>query len=281
MLFSKKSDVGAIGDVQYVNGAVRFQKIRLNVYVYCVDGVLIDTGSMSLKDVFYPFFHQQSFDQVMITHIHEDHTGNAGYINRHFDVPIYLSEKSIRLAHEEGQYPLYRKMFWGKREPFQPIPMPATFSSRHYEWQTIETPGHAFDHYAFLNNSTGQLFTGDLYVQTKSKVTLREEHTPSTIRSLEKLLQYDFDEVFCNHAGYLVDGRERLQAKLDYLKEIEYRVGRLHAEGYDSAHICRALFPNKYPIMTVSFGEWDSLHIVQSLLAEPQLNVTIDGQSDL
>lgn len=268
MFFVKKGVEGQNGDVQFVNGTVQFQRIRLNVYAYCVDGVLIDTGSSSLKDVFYPFLEKQSFDQVRITHIHEDHTGNAAYIEKQWHVPIYLHEKGIAFAHQDGQYPMYRKLFWGKRESFHPQPMPETFSSRQYNWQVIETPGHATDHVAFLNTSTGQLFTGDLYVQTKQKLCLREEDTPTTMRSLEHLLTYDFDEVFCNHAGHLVDGRERLQAKLDYLREMEYRVGRLYEEGYNSKHINEALFPKKYPIVKMSFGEWDSLHIVESFIDE-------------
>ncbi len=268
MFVQKKVDRGQVGDIHFINGKVQFQKIRLNVYIYCYDGLLLDTGSSSLKEICRPFFHEQSFDQVVISHIHEDHTGNAGYIQQNFNVPIYLSEKSMRLAHEGGKYPLYRHFFWGKREPFHPLPMPEKFSSRQYDWLAIETPGHAYDHCAFLNESTGQLFTGDLYVQTKSKVTLREEHTPSTIRSLQKVLQYDFDEVFCQHAGYLPNGREHLEAKLDYLQNLTYRVERLYQEGYSNEHITKTLFPKKYPIMTLSLGEWDALHIVQSIIAE-------------
>ena len=61
---------------------------------------------------------------------------------------------------------------------------------------------------------TGQLFTGDLYCQEKTKVALREENIPTIIDSLTKVLTYEFGEVFCSHAGHLVDGRAALRRKL-------------------------------------------------------------------
>lgn len=43
-------------------------------------------------------------------------------------------------------------------------------------------------------------------------------------------------------------------------------------EGLEDKEIRKALFNKKYPITYLSFGEWDSLHIVRSVLSESRRN---------
>src|SRR5690606_23294057 len=237
---------------------------------YLVDGVLIDTGAQSLHELFEGFIDQADFDQVLLTHYHEDHTGCAAYIEKTKNVPIYLNEKTIASCVQPADYPMYRKLFWGKRKPFHATVMPETVQSRTARWDVIDTPGHAFDHKAFLNRETGQLFTGDLYVSERTKVVLAEEHVPDIIQSLERVLTYDFQEVFCSHAGFVEDGRRALERKKDNLLSLQQQVIELQKAGDSAEAIRDKLFPQKYPIIKFSSGEWDSLHIVTSLMSEEQ-----------
>lgn len=117
-----------------------------------------------------------------------------------------------------------------------------------------------------MNEATGQLFTGDLYVTPKTKVVLREESIPHIIGSLEKVLTYDFLEIYCNHAGYIENGRDALMRKLNYLKELSYKIEVLNEEGLTTDEITEQLFNKKYPITKFSLGEWDAAHIVSSVL---------------
>nr|WP_313771780.1 MBL fold metallo-hydrolase [Neobacillus niacini] len=161
MFLKKRSTFGEKNGVAYLNGEVKIQNFSLNVYCYVVDGVLIDTGSQSLHKYFEPFIDIADFDQVMMTHYHEDHTGCAAYIGKTKKVPMYLNEKTIEYCTQKADYPFYRQFFWGRRKPFHALAMPETFTSRNAAWDVIDTPGHAFDHKAFLNRNTGQLFTGE------------------------------------------------------------------------------------------------------------------------
>ncbi len=88
--------------------------------------------------------------------------------------------------------------------------------------------------------------------------------------SIKKVLAYDFEEVYCSHAGYLPKGRKRLSDKLQYLEAIQEEVIRLHDKGMDILSIKKELFPKQYPITIASGGEWDSIHIVTSILNEAQ-----------
>lgn len=266
MLLKKKSHLGEKNGVSYLNGQVKFQSVSLNVYCYLIDGVLIDTGAQSLHKYFESFINQADFDQVMITHFHEDHTGCAAYIEKTRKLPIYLNEKTIEYCTKRADYPLYRQLFWGRRKPFHAKAMPEKFSSRNATWEVIDTPGHAYDHKAFLNQETGQLFTGDLFVSERTKVALAEESIPTIIHSLERVLTYDFQDVFCNHVGFVEDGRAALERKRDFLLSIQHEVLTLQKEG-DSAEVIRhKLFPKKYPIIKFSSGEWDTLHIITSIM---------------
>lgn len=266
MITKKKFTEERINGVHLGKGTLTFQNITLNVYSFSIDGVIIDTGAKSLEKDFADFFKKQDADFCVITHYHEDHTGNARILQEEMKLPIYMDSQKIDYCKTKADYPLYRKLFWGKRPPFEAKPIGKTFTSRTAVWKVIETPGHSPDHLAFLNHETGQLFAGDLYVTPKPKVILDEEHIPTTIESLKKILAYPFEDVFCSHAGYVQDGRKALQRKLEYLLELQHTVLRLYNEGFSPKQITNQLFPKKFPIINVSLGEWDSKHLVYSIL---------------
>lgn len=268
MLLKKKFEQETVGDVHVAKGTLTFQGVRLTVHCFSIDGVLIDTGAQSLAREFTQFFNQLQIDQVVITHFHEDHTGCAACLQNKRQLPIYMNELMIDYCRKQADYPIYRKFFWGKRPPFEAKPIGKTFSSHHATWDVIHTPGHAVDHLAFLNRETGQLFTGDLYCPEKTKVVLREESVPTLIESLRKVLTYDFNEMFCAHAGYIKDGRTALQRKLNYLQELQGKIIDLYEQGAQQKQIQSILFPKKYPITYLSFGEWSSSHIVRSVIEE-------------
>ncbi|MEK0286688.1 MBL fold metallo-hydrolase [Caldifermentibacillus hisashii] len=266
MLFKKKFEEQTVNGVRMGNGTVAFRGVKLNVHCFFIDGVLIDTGAQSLQRFFTPFFQQLDIEKVVITHFHEDHTGCAAYLQEKFQIPIFMNDLMINYCTKKADYPMYRQVFWGRRKPFRAEAIGKTFQSANASWTVINTPGHAIDHLAFLNEATGQLFTGDLYCQEKTKVVLREENILEIIASLKRVLTYDFEEVFCNHAGFLKNGRKALERKLDYLLDLEGNIVKLYREGNTPEEIKDLLFPKKYPITFFSSGEWDSIHIVNSII---------------
>lgn len=266
MFVKKKSEQQQQSGVNMINGFVSFQAVRLNVHCFEVDGVLIDTGSASLLEEFKPFFAQLDVDKIVLTHYHEDHSGGANYLQRQYNLPVYMSDARRQECTQRAKYPLYRKVFWGSRAPFEAQAIGERFSSRSANWRVIETPGHTNDHIALLNEQTGQLFTGDLYVSPKTKVVLREESIPQIIASIERVLTYDFEEVFCNHAGYVQNGKKALRNKLNYLHDLSGKIMMMNDEGLSVKEITTQLFNKKYPITRFSLGEWDSAHIISSVL---------------
>ncbi|MFB4213146.1 MBL fold metallo-hydrolase [Shouchella sp. JSM 1781072] len=268
-MFKKTVTEHSTHNVHMANGKIKFRNVQLNTISFATDGIIIDAASASLHSLFAPFWQKHATDALYCTHIHEDHTGCANWFQQTRKVPVFLNNRSHKEAHQPGSYPIYRRLYWGNRKPFRPHPMPAQFQSRTSSWKSIYTPGHSYDHSALLNETTGQLFSGDLYVQTKTKVMMRSESIPEIIRSLEHVLQYEFDDVFCCHAGHLPKGKKQLQNKLDYLYELTDLVNSLHMQGKPVRDIQKTLFPRKYPITLFSFGQWNSKHIITSILKEP------------
>ena len=240
---------------------------KRKIFVYLTDGLLIDTGPRKLEAELIPFYENQSFDQVVLTHSHEDHSGTAAWIQMHRNVPIFMHEKGIALCAKPGNYPLYRQKSWGIRDAFTALPIGDVIRSRHHRWEVIYTPGHADDHIALLHKETGRLFTGDLFVQTKTKISMATESIPQIMDSIRKLLTYDISSIFCSHSGYFKEGRKTLKQKLSYLEELTASVERLYDEGMPPEEIAHQLFPKKYPIISLSEREWDPVHLINSILS--------------
>ncbi|QDI90131.1 MBL fold metallo-hydrolase [Salicibibacter halophilus] len=241
------------------------QKIN-TVYAFLVDGMLIDTGPKHMEAELIPFYEAHAIDFVTLTHSHEDHSGTAPWLQQKYEVPIYVHANGVDICTQDWPYPKYRQMTWGRRVGFTATPFENTIQSRNREWKVIYTPGHADDHVALFDEENGTLFSGDLFVSPKPKVIMSSESIPQTMDSIRTLLYYDFDSIFCCHAGYVENGKEMLKQKLDHLETLSEEVKILHKEGLTVEEIRNKFYPKKYPVISVSGGEWDSLHIVSSIL---------------
>lgn len=260
------SEITQVGEVHMINSIIKTPQITMSVHSFCMDGVLIDTGSQTMKQAFQSFFEQNDFDQVMLTHFHEDHTGNAASIQDKYDVPIYLHQMSTHLTKQPQRLPLYRKFLWGDVEPFFTKPLKKTFESRNDTWEAIDTPGHSPDHVSFYNQSKGVLFTGDLFVTPRPKVILVDENILDTMYSLKKIQTYDIDQMFCCHAGLVKNPKKMIQMKIDYLEEIEGKALALQQKGKDVDEITAEIFPKDYPIIAESNSEWSAVHMIRRFL---------------
>lgn len=259
-------DIQEINGVVCAKGSTASSRGSMDIHVFLVDGLLIDTGPQTILEKFIPFFEESDFDQVILTHHHEDHTGGARWIQDHRKVPIYIHPLAVDLCAKDGEYPLYRRMVWGGREAFDANPLPEIFQSRTANWEAIHTPDHAFDHVALLNRHTGMLFSGDLFVTPRPKIMLSFESVPVIMESIRRVLNYDFAEMFCCHAGYVPNGKELLRKKLDYMENKSGQIIDLYKQGMSNKEIQEKLMPGTYPIIQISNHEWDTMHFITSVL---------------
>ncbi|MFC0558353.1 MBL fold metallo-hydrolase [Halalkalibacter alkalisediminis] len=261
-------EVTSYSNVTCVKGTVNLKGIQLAVHTFLTDFMLVDTGPVSMLNQFIPFFRENVFDLVALTHHHEDHTGCAPWIQKNLKLPIYIDQLAVDECLNVSDYPPFRKDFWGEREAFRALPFHDRLQSRNETWKVISTPGHASDHVVLLNANTGMLFSGDLFVTSKPEAILPEESITTMISSLQTILSYDFLEMFCSHAGYIPDGKRALKRKLHYLENLKSDILDLSWNGLTAREIKEVLFPQAPALVTLSNNDWDSMYIIKNVLEE-------------
>lgn len=240
--------------------------VVLRVYVYEIDGLLVDTGPYSALNQLKPFFNQINIDQIALTHIHEDHSGNANWLSKKKHVPIYVHESSLEYAKQNGKYPFYRRLYWGPRKPFDAKPLPNIIETENYKLKVLETPGHSADSVSLYEENNGWLFTGDLYITQKPKLFLKEESIIKTIQSLEMLLELDINNLYCSHTGRVSNGKQKLRGKLNYLLQLQDDVWTLQKQGLSNREIEKQLFPGSSPLIYISRKEFSYSRAIESII---------------
>lgn len=245
----------------------RWGRLSMTVSVYLIDGMMIDTGPFKKRDEIIRLMEEWKPSHVVLTHHHEDHTGMASYVQGE-GVPVYIHETGIPYCTSEMKLPLYRRVFWGERPPFQPAAIGQVHESGNHQWKVIHTPGHADDHIALFNQEKGWMIGGDLYVQPKPKSAFSFESFPEMAVSLRKVLSHDFDVYICSHAGIIQKGRQAIQRKLEYVETVIGEVQNYESKGMSPREIHKKMFPKRHPMHVLSFFENSPRHIINSVLQE-------------
>ena len=259
--------IGEHNGIVYTKATAKFLNYSLDVYIYIDDQILIDTGPSRFAKQLKDFFNSHTIEKALLTHCHEDHCGNAPWLEKK-GIPVYTHPVSISLCRKKAKLPIYRRFFWGKRLNFNPLPLSDTVEGKYKKFEVIKLPGHSADHVVFYNTKGGYVFTGDLYVSPKTKMIMPNESVSATIKSLQTLLRKDFQTIYCAHAGVVEKGREMMQKKLEHLKQLQGEVIKLHRQGFDIQAINKRLFPQKAPISLISRNEWCSENIIKSIIKD-------------
>lgn len=238
---------------------------NIRVYLYVVDGLLIDCGPQSMEGEAAAFLRSQKIDQAVLTHLHEDHIGNGAWVQQNLGVPLYINAASIDEARKDAAHAEYRCLTWGQRRGFDALPLGEEIATPKYRFQVVSAPGHMAQHDILWEENQGWLFSGDLFVRPKLRFCFYEEDMKQTIASLEKALRLDFETVFCAHRGVLENGREMLQSKLHFLLDLQKQVNALRGEGLTDREIDEKLFGADQFITELSGGEWSSYNIIKTI----------------
>lgn len=216
-----------------------FDTAYMSVYSFSFDGVVIDTAQSNMRPQYASWFALQKPEQVLITHHHEDHTGNLPVVPT--SIPAYAHPQCVQIVANPPKVPLSQKLVWGYIEPYTLKPMPSVVHTKHYSIQPIYTPGHAPDHYCFYVPQKGYLFSGDLYVHYYIRFFYEKESMKQQMESLRTLLQLDFDALFCCHNPQPTQGKELLRRKLQFFEQFYGQVITLHQNGVPIPQIMKQM----------------------------------------
>lgn len=203
----------------------------MSVYMYWVDGILIDTGQHHMQRAVVAQLAEKKLNSVLLTHHHEDHSGNAAAIRRAHGARVIGHPETARLMKSGFNIRPYQHFIWGKAPRTEVIPYNALCKTERYKFTPIHTPGHCRDHTVYLEKNKGWLFSGDLYLGDKIKFFRADEQMAEQIDSLKKTLEFEFEFLFCAHRPCLKNGKIHLERKLSFLEDFSGNVQKLSEKG--------------------------------------------------
>jgi len=215
----------------------------MSVYLYLLDGLVIDTGQRNMQKVVLDLLGDKKIHQILLTHHHEDHSGNASAICRQHHITACGHPLTVEKLAVGFRILPYQRFIWGRAETLSLLPLDPAVETGRYNFVPVHTPGHSKDHTVFWEKNYGWLFSGDLYLGPKIKFFRSDENIMEQIESLKKVLNLDFDAIFCAHNPCIQNGKSKLKQKLQFLEDIVGQVQHLKAEGITQSAIYRQIDP--------------------------------------
>ena len=244
-----------------------FGKSLYTTGFYLLDEVLIDCGPPNARRQLIPLFRDLPAKRILITHHHEDHTGNAAFLARTRGLPVS--------GHRDGcgslelisrGIPFYRRVVWGVPDAFPYSTAPESQETSKHLLQALETPGHSRDHLCFFVEKKGWLFTGDLYLSGYLRYLREDEDIHALMYALRRMIQLKPRVIFCNHRGPVLDGEKALGKKLAFLEQLRDRVMEGAGRGLSPEELARSLMKKDLFFRHFSGGEFSSLNLIRALV---------------
>jgi glyoxylase-like metal-dependent hydrolase (beta-lactamase superfamily II) len=234
------------------------------VSAFSVGGVLIDSGPWRTRRELAAWARGRPPLLVLNTHHHEDHVGGDSALAS-LGASLLAPEASLaRLANPPRIQP-FRMLAWGRPAPLEAQPLAPRVCVAGLSFEAIPTPGHSDDQVAFLVPEQGWLFTGDAFVHERIRYAQADENAAESLRSLRSLLAYDFEDVFCGHAGHIPRGKEAIRRKVAHLEEVQAKARLLQNEGLDDLAIARRIFGRLGNWHWITAGWFSEVNLVRQL----------------
>lgn len=211
------------------------------VHFFLLDGMVVDSGQRHMQQPVLELLSGRTVSRVLLTHHHEDHSGNAAAIAKKYRAPILGHPVAAEKMGTGFPIKPYQRYVWGRSDSADVDPCPEIVESEHTSLLPIHSPGHSRDHMAFLEPDQGWLFSGDLYLGERIKFFRSDEVFEDQMASIRKVLTYDFDALFCAHHPFATGGKTRLRRKLQFLEELYGRIHQMKAAGLPVTAVIRKL----------------------------------------
>ena len=240
----------------------------MSVFMYVIDGLVIDSGQHHMAKAVRGLFRDKFPSRIVLTHHHEDHSGNAAMIGNLHSIPV-LGHQLTAVKMASG-FPIlpYQRLVWGKAPPLNVTPLERIIETDRFAFTPVHTPGHSKDHTVFLEKHHGWLFSGDLYLGDRIKFFRSDEHFSDQIASLKKILLYDFDSLFCAHNPCLKGAKLKIRNKLQFLEDLYGRIRKLVAKGLSQKAVIKKLDPkNDRRGKWITMGNASFANMVRSAMA--------------
>ncbi len=233
------------------------------VSVYRVGDTLIDSGCSWGRPILERYLREHPVSSVLTTHEHEDHVGNHEVIQ----ADMYAPGRAVQLLHEgPPRLPPYRWVTWGAHgKAPQARKVPDSLKLGERSWSIIPTPGHSADHVAYLDETSGAVFTGDAYLG-KLKAIRAKENLPVQMASIRRIADADPSALYPAHGMILERPRAKLLEVADHFDRLREKARALSERGLTPRRIRQELMGPEPSLTYVSLGAFSSENLIRSLL---------------
>ena len=241
-------------------------RINTTCLVYRIGETLIDAGPPNQWKWIRQFIQDRNITRTLVTHHHEDHSGNGAFIREELRKRVLAPEPSLPLLQSGYRVHLYRRIIWGMPPPFTAEVLPKMMElGEGLTLKAIPAPGHSIDMHCFLIPERGWLFSGDLYISDHPLFSREDENPLKEIQSLQRILKKDFRIVFCAHRGVIENGKEALQGKLDYLLSLKEQVDMLRRAGKSDREIRKSLLGREALLSWLTGFHFSKTNLIRGL----------------
>lgn len=221
-------------------------------------------------------FDERDIKHVLVTHIHLDHAGAAGWwaqqgaqvfchpsAARHLIEPSRLIE-SARRVYQEKMDTLWGEMLPAPEERITTLADGDSITLGSLKITAWDTPGHARHHHAFVVGDA--CFTGDVagariqgspYISVTSAPPQFEP--PAYVASLDRLIQADLKRLYLTHFGEVTDAQFHLTNYRQRIQDVYQKVRDWVAEGASAEEIQKRYHDSEHEVAVaagVSEAQW-------------------------
>lgn len=211
-----------------------------------VGGAIVDPGPERSLDTLLEQLDEPP-SALLLTHIHLDHSGGAGALVRRFpELRIHVHESGARHLADPSKLlasasRLYSDMeeLWGEVIPVPEANLRPLSGGETAEGLRVEyTPGHASHHVAYLDESTGDAFVGDIAGVRISPGFVIPPTPPPDIdldawrQSLELVASWRPRRLCIAHFGAVDEPEPHIEATLEALSRLADRARNLDCDAF-------------------------------------------------
>ena len=217
--------------------------LGFEVSAYLVGDILIDTGFPYVGEPLAAALADREIKLVCCSHNHEDHTGNCAAVAAAHGCPVYLRHADA--LWEEGVRSLkpYRRIWWGRVEPFDAQEMPGIVESGGRSFEVIPAPGHARTQVALYEAATGDVFTGDLVISPGAAAVLTWSNPWQEVESLRRVAALGPRRMLTGHGLIAEDPGPLLELKAERIEDAARKSVELMSEGVAPREVVTRVFP--------------------------------------
>jgi glyoxylase-like metal-dependent hydrolase (beta-lactamase superfamily II) len=218
--------------------------LGFEVSTYLVGDMLVDTGFSYGRDALLAALGGREINLVACTHNHEDHTGNCAAISAaHGNCPIYLHNAAALWGEGVRHLAPYRMAWWGAVDPFMAEEIPDVLESGGRRFEVVPAPGHSSTQVAFFEETTGDVFTGDLFISNGAAAILSWGNPWLEVSSLRCVAALKPRRMLTGHGLIVDDPAPLLETKAVRVEDAARQAVTLSGEGLPPREVVRRVFP--------------------------------------